>query len=65
MAKGRNIVHRRISTQHARNNLPRASSPEGVVARQERRAKHTPPDTHDRKLTYTKPGSGNPKKIGR
>jgi hypothetical protein len=70
MANGRTVVHRRKhanrqATATARNRLPRKSSPEGRQARQDIRTNNTPKDSTDRKLTYTKPGSGNYRKVGR
>lgn len=65
MANGRNQIHRRKKAVTARNHKPRASSPEGREVRKELRAKHTPVDPTDKKLHYIRPGSNNPKKIGR
>ncbi len=70
MAKGRTVVYQRnganrSATVTARNTKPRISSPEGVKVRHDIRANNTPKDSQDRKLTYTKPGSRNPRKVGR
>lgn len=46
-----------------RNPLPRASSPAGVEARQDRRVATVP--KNDKKLHYIKPGSRNPRKVTR
>jgi hypothetical protein len=72
MASGRTTIHRRKSAARsgggvvtARNTKPRIGSPEGVEVRHDVRAAHTPNGTNDRKLTYIKPGSRNPRKVGR
>jgi hypothetical protein len=48
-----------------RNSLPRVSSPQGRAARQKRRAAATPVTSDKFRSGYTRPGSGNPRKVGR
>ena len=63
VAKGRMQTGRRKATRTCYNHLPRLHSPEGVEARHERRIDNMPKARHDGE--FTKPGSRNPRKIGR
>lgn len=57
-----------MASTKRRNTLPRASSPKGVEARQQKRIKAFVPDVKKGGSGSTKchkPGSRNPRKIGR
>jgi hypothetical protein len=52
--------------RYAIRKFPRLSSPAGVVARQEARARHVPESSKDHLLySFKTPGSGNPRKVSR